>query len=314
MCSFLLLNISESSDKRVMEQFNTDWETAKSDDKAIEILKLLCKSHNFYGKTASLEEQRVVRIKHDTFAWISPEDLQHFKLRWDKMIKELVRVGIDMVMLPEKDRFLQFASALKVYGHSTAVQLSCIVRASEVDTNTDYDIVKFYEKLIQLSISQHPVKTGALQVKDATALQARTITQQLKGSKGAGKKEKHGKKGSSSTHQPAAKESSESNPHTKALVDRKAKETGESAAEIRKKINSHNCGKAGHISTDCKKEKTGKAKKGKSKSKGEKVGSIFSALEVSDAVDSEDDRRRVRSLARSCLLRSLRLGQRGVPT
>jgi hypothetical protein len=146
------------------------------------------------------------------------------------MIKELVRVGIDMVMLPEKDRFLQFASALKVYGHSTAVQLSCIVRASEVDTNTDYDIVKFYEKLIQLSISQHPVKTGALQVKDATALQARTITQQLKGSKGAGKKEKHGKKGSTSTHQPAAKESSESNPHTKALVDRKAKETGESAA------------------------------------------------------------------------------------
>jgi hypothetical protein len=86
--------------------------------------------------------------------------------------------------------------------------------------------------------------------------------------------------------------SSESNPHTKALVDRKVKETGESAAEIRKKINCHNCGKAGHISTDCKKEKTGKAgkpQKGKSKNKGEKVGSIFSALEVSDAVDSEDD-------------------------
>ena len=30
-------------------------------------------------------------------------------------------------------------------------------------------------------------------------------------------------------------------------------------------------------------------RKGKSKNKGEKVGSIFSALEVSEAVDSEDD-------------------------
>ena len=73
-------------------------------------------------------------------------------------------------------------------------------------------------------------------------------------------------------------------------MERKAKETGESAADIRKKINCHNCGKAGHISTDCKKEKSGKPnKKGKSKNKGEKVGSIFSALEVSDAVNSEDD-------------------------
>ena len=74
-------------------------------------------------------------------------------------------------------------------------------------------------------------------------------------------------------------------------MEKKAKETGESAADIRKKIKCHNCGKAGHISTDCKKEKSGnKAQKGKSsKNKGEKVGSTFSALEVSDAVDSEDD-------------------------
>jgi hypothetical protein len=56
-----------------------------------------------------------------------------------------------------------------------------------------------------------------------------------------------------------------------------------------REIKCHNCGKAGHISTDCKKEKSGEPQKGKSKNKGEKVGSIFSALEVSDAVDSEDD-------------------------
>ena len=208
------------------------------------MFKILCASQNFFGKTASLEEQRAIRLKHDTFSWTSPEDLQHFKLRWDKLTKELTRVGIDTVMLPEKNRFLQFVSALKTYGHSTVVQMSCIVRASEVDTNPDYNIAKFYGTLISLSISQHPVTTGAPQIKDATtALQARTISQQLKGSKkGAGKKGKGGKESTSSS-QPA-KETSVSNPHTKALVEKKAKETGESAADIRKKIKCHNCGKA----------------------------------------------------------------------
>jgi len=192
-------------------------------------------------------------------------------------------------MLLPKNTFLQFVSALNLYGHSTAVQIQCIMRASEVDTNTDYDIPKFYDNLISISISPNPVTTGAPQIKDATALQARTISQQLKGSKnGAGKKGKGGKESTSSS-QPA-KESSESNPHTKALVEKKAKETKKSAADIRKKIKCHNCGKAGHISTDCKKEKSGKPQKGNSKNKGEKVGSIFSALEVSDAVDSEDDK------------------------
>jgi hypothetical protein len=289
MCSFLLLNIAESFEKRVLEQSSADWEKAKVDNDIVKMFVLLCDSHNFYGKAASRVEQTAIRLKHDTFIWISPEDLQHFKLRWDKLLnKELLRIGIDLVMLPPKNRFLQFVSALKLYGHSSVVQMQCIVRASEVDTNTDYDTPKFYDNLISLSIiSQHPVTTGAPQIKDATALQARTIDQQLKGSKkGAGKKGKGGKDSSSS--QPA-KESSESNPHTKALVEKKAKETVESAADIRKKIKCHNCGKAGHISTDCKKEKSSKPQKGKSKNKGEKVGSIFSALEVSDAVDSEDD-------------------------
>ena len=146
--------------------------------------------------------------------------------------------------------------------------MSCIVRASAIDTNPDYNIAKIYETLVSLSISQNPILTGAPQIKDATASQARTISQQLKGTKGAGKKEKGGKEISSSS-QPA-KESAESNPYTnKALVEMKAKETGESAADIRKKIKCHNCGKAGHISTDCKKEKSGKPQKGKSKNKGE---------------------------------------------
>ena len=73
---------------------------------------LLCESHSFYGKQASLVEQRAIRLKHDTFMWISPEDLQHFKLRWDKLVKELTRVEIDLIALAEKNRFLQFVSAL----------------------------------------------------------------------------------------------------------------------------------------------------------------------------------------------------------
>ena len=154
----------------------------KTDNDIVKMFKLLCDSHSFYGKQASLVEQRAIRLKHDTFSWISFEDLQHFKLRWDKLMKEITRVGIDFDMLPEKNRFLQFISALKVYGHSTAVQMQCIIRASEVDTNPDYDIPKFYETLVSSSISQHPVLAGAPQSKDATAtaLQARTISQDNK--------------------------------------------------------------------------------------------------------------------------------------
>ena len=37
MCSFLLLNITESSEKRVMEQANADWEKAKTDNDIVKI-------------------------------------------------------------------------------------------------------------------------------------------------------------------------------------------------------------------------------------------------------------------------------------
>ena len=50
MCSFLLLNITESSEKRVMEQSNEDWEKAKTDKDILQLFKLLCDSHSFYGK------------------------------------------------------------------------------------------------------------------------------------------------------------------------------------------------------------------------------------------------------------------------
>jgi hypothetical protein len=152
MCSFLLLNITESSEKRVLEQSSADWEKAKVDNDIIKMFVLLCNSHNFYGKAASLVEQRTIRLKHDTFIWISPEDLQHFKLRWDKLIKEMTRVGINLDSLSDKNCFLQFISALKLYGHSTAVQMSCIVRGAEIDTNPDYNITKFYETLVSISI------------------------------------------------------------------------------------------------------------------------------------------------------------------
>jgi hypothetical protein len=58
MCSFLLLNITESSEKRMMEQSNADWEKAKADNDILQLFKLLCDSHSIYGKQASLVEQR----------------------------------------------------------------------------------------------------------------------------------------------------------------------------------------------------------------------------------------------------------------
>ena len=72
-------------------------------------------------------------------------------------------------------------------------------------------------------------------------------------------------------------------------MEKEAKETKESAADIRKKMKCRNCGKAGHISTDRKKEKSGKPQNGNFKNKGEKVGWIFSASEVSDAVNNDED-------------------------
>ena len=62
MCSFLLLCITDSSEKRVLEQFSADWGKAKVDNDIVKMFVLLCDSHNFYGKAASLEEQRVVRL------------------------------------------------------------------------------------------------------------------------------------------------------------------------------------------------------------------------------------------------------------
>ena len=67
MCSFLLPNITESSEKRVLEQTNAAWGKAKTDNDIVKIFTLLCDSHSFYGKQASLVEQRAIRLKHDTF-------------------------------------------------------------------------------------------------------------------------------------------------------------------------------------------------------------------------------------------------------
>ena len=47
MYSFLLLNITESSEKRVLEQSSVDWEQAKIDNDIVKMFVLLCESHNF---------------------------------------------------------------------------------------------------------------------------------------------------------------------------------------------------------------------------------------------------------------------------
>ena len=114
-------NISESSEKRVKEQEHAAFDTTKETDSIVTLFTPLISSHNFYGQVASLKEQTDVRHKHDYFAWISPEVLQHFKLRWDDMIKEAVRVGIDGD-LTHKSRFYHFSVALVKYGRSNRIR------------------------------------------------------------------------------------------------------------------------------------------------------------------------------------------------
>ncbi len=135
-CSWLLANILESSEKRVKEQEHVAFDTAKETDAIVTLFTLLISSHNFYGQVASLKEQTDVRHKHDYFAWISPEVLQHFKLRWDDMIKEAVRVGIDGE-LSDKSRFYHFCFALIKYGHSDLVRRESAQRAAHIDVNPE---------------------------------------------------------------------------------------------------------------------------------------------------------------------------------
>ena len=88
-------------------------------------------------------EQTDVRHKHDYFAWIGPEVLQHFKLRWDDLIKEAARVGMDRD-LSDKSRFYHFSVALVKYGHSDLVRRESVQRAAHIDVNPNYDIADLH--------------------------------------------------------------------------------------------------------------------------------------------------------------------------
>ena len=147
--TWLLANISESTEKRVKEQEHAAFDTAKEIDAIVTLFTLLISSHNFYGQVASLKEQTDVRHKHDYFAWTSPGVLQHFKLRWDDLIKEAARVGIDGD-LTDKSRFYHFSVALVKYGHSDLVRRESAQRAAHIDVNPNYDIEAHYQTCIRL--------------------------------------------------------------------------------------------------------------------------------------------------------------------
>jgi hypothetical protein len=113
-CTFMLMNMTESSEKRSLEQHHATWENAKKDDAILRMYKLTCSAHNFFGSTASLQEQKSIRVKHDTFSWTSPEDLAQYKYRWDKLVKELDRVGIKDQQLPAKGTILRVCKCTEV--------------------------------------------------------------------------------------------------------------------------------------------------------------------------------------------------------
>lgn len=85
------------SEKHVKEQKHAAFNTALANDAIATLLNLLISLHNFYGQVTSLRSRRTSVINTTTLwcMWISPEVLQQFKLRWDDMVKEASRVGID---------------------------------------------------------------------------------------------------------------------------------------------------------------------------------------------------------------------------
>jgi len=225
-CTWLLANISDSSEKRVKEQEHAAFDTAKEADAIVTLFTLLISSHNFYGQTASLKEQTDVRHKHDYFSWISPELLSHFKLRWDELIKEATRVGIDGE-LSDKNRFYHFSVALVKYGHSDLVRRESAQRAAHIDVNADYDIDDHYQTCIRLARIDTDTSTGTPNLREPDTALAATIGQQLKnpGRSGKGHSSDDSSVDSGSTTGSSAS-SGNSNTATQVYIERQKKATG----------------------------------------------------------------------------------------
>ena len=204
---------------------------------------LLISSHNFYGQVASLKEQTDVRHKHDYFAWTSPEVLQHFKLRWDDMIKEAVRVGIEGE-LSDKSRFYHFCYALVKYGHSDLVRRKSAQRASHIDVNPEYNIEDHYQRCIRLARIDTDTSTGTPNLREPDTALAATIGQQLKnpGRGGKGYVSDDSSVDSGSTTSSSAS-SGNANTATQAYIEKQRKATGKSAKEIKACIECNKCGK-----------------------------------------------------------------------
>ncbi len=255
------------------------------------LFTLLISSHNVYGQVASLKEQADVRHKHDYFAWTSPEVLQHFKLRWDDLIKEAARVGIDGD-LTDKSRFYHFSVALVKYGHSDLVRRESAQRAAHVDVNPNYDIEAHYQTCIRLARIDTDTSTGSPNLREPGTALAATIGQQLKnpGRSGKGYVSDDSSIDLGSTTGSSAS-SGNANPVTQAYIEKQKKATGKSAKEIKSSVECNKCGKKGHIAPDCRSSggKERKQPRNRSKNTRNRAGSIFaSSLQTVDEAVYDD--------------------------
>lgn len=292
---FIAKCCSSSSIDRCKSEYKKEFEDAMTANDPVAYYMVIKRSHTFRGKAASTAEVTEATALANQFPYSAPDTLPDFKKKWDDLFnKRFKNLDITEDQVTPKQRMFAFAKALKSYPHADAVKFACITKLAELDNEgASMDIDKFYNTLVQIHGAEATGSSESLVANSAVS----QIRQKLKS--GDTKSSTSGRKNSGNRQNPNKKNSG--NPKTKEYCEKKSRETGQPAEEIRKGLNCNNCGKPGHISPDCtspdqkrsgdnasvssnrsKKSNRGKKKKGKNNGNGT-MGSIFTADDASES-------------------------------